>query len=173
MKIFLDTAEISEIQQAASSGLLDGVTTNPSLVAKTGRPLAEVLLDIIAIVDGPISAEVLSTDSAGMLAEGKKLAAIHKNIAVKLPMIPAALPVVKELSQAGIMTNVTLVFSVNQALLAAKAGATFVSPFVGRLDDIGEDGMLLVTDILRVFKNYGFKTQVLAASIRHPQHVKR
>jgi transaldolase len=173
MKIFLDTAAVAEIEQAAVTGLLDGITTNPSLVAKSGRPLTDVLLDIIKLVNGPISAEVLSTDSAGMLAEGKTLAAIHPNITVKLPMIPAALPVVKQLHEAGIMTNVTLVFSVNQALLAAKAGATFVSPFVGRLDDIGEDGMMVVSDILHVYKNYGYNTQVLAASLRHPQHVKQ
>lgn len=173
MKIFLDTAEIKEIQQAAQTGLLDGITTNPSLVAKSGRTLADVITEIAQLVDGPISAEVLSTTTTDMIAEGMKLAAIHPNITVKLPMIAAAMPAVKQLNQAGIKTNVTLIFSVNQALLAAKAGATFVSPFVGRLDDIGEDGMMLVSDIVHIYKNYGFKTQVLAASIRHPQHVKQ
>lgn len=173
MKIFLDTAEIREIEQAAQTGLLDGITTNPSLVAKSGRALADVITEIAQLVNGPISAEVLGTTAADMLAEGRKLAAIHPNITVKLPMIAAAMPVVKQLNQAGIKTNVTLVFSVNQALLAAKAGATFVSPFVGRLDDIGEDGMMLVSDIVHVYRNYGFTTQVLAASMRHPQHVKQ
>lgn len=173
MKIFLDTAEIKEIQQAAQTGLLDGITTNPSLVAKSGRALADVIAEIAKLVDGPISAEVLSLNTADMIAEGMKLAAIHPNITVKLPMIASAMPAVKQLHHAGIKTNVTLVFSVNQALLAAKAGATFVSPFVGRLDDIGEDGMMLVSDIVHVYKNYGFKTQVLAASMRHPQHVKQ
>lgn len=171
MKLFLDTAEIEEIKAAATTGLIDGITTNPTLIAKSGRNFETVIKEITEIIDGPISAEVISTDTATMLEEGLALANIHPNVTVKLPMIPAAMPVVTTLAQAGIMVNVTLVFSVSQALLAAKAGATFVSPFVGRLDDIGEDGMNLVHDILHVFQNYNFSTQVLAASIRHPQHV--
>lgn len=173
MKIFLDTANIDEIRQAAATGVLDGVTTNPSLVAKTGQPFEDILREIVQLVDGPISAEVIGTTTSEMLREGKALAQIHPNITVKLPMIKAAMPVVRELVTAGTMVNVTLVFSVNQALLAAKAGATFVSPFVGRLDDIGEDGMMLVSDILHVYHTYGFTTKVLAASLRHPQHVKQ
>lgn len=171
MKLFLDTAIISEIKAAAATGLVDGITTNPSLVAKSGRNFTTTLKQITKLIDGPISAEVISTTSKEMLAEGLILAAIHPNITVKLPMTMAAMPVVRQLHERGIMTNVTLVFSANQALLAAKAGATFVSPFVGRLDDVGQDGMQLVSEILHVFQNYGFETQVLAASIRHPQHV--
>ncbi|MFA5995296.1 MAG: fructose-6-phosphate aldolase [Patescibacteria group bacterium] len=171
MKIFLDTAEIKEIKQAAETGLIDGVTTNPSLIAKSGRKFADVIKEIVKIVDGPISAEVISLTSPEMLAEAHKLAKIHKNITIKLPMVAAAMPVVKQLTKEKIKTNVTLIFSANQALLAAKAGATFVSPFVGRLDDIAEDGMNLVADILNIYQQYGFKTQVIAASIRHPLHV--
>lgn len=173
MKLFLDTAIIDEIKKAATTGLLDGVTTNPSLVAKSGRKFEEVLREIVAIVNGPISAEVISTTTQEMLEEGRKLAKIHPNITVKLPMIPQAMPVVRQLTSEGVMVNVTLIFSANQALLAAKAGATFVSPFVGRLDDIQEDGMKVVSDIIHVYRNYGFKTQVLVASVRHPQHVKQ
>lgn len=173
MKLFLDTAEISEIREAAKTGLLDGVTTNPSLVAKSGSSFEDVLKEITTVVDGPISAEVISTTTQEMLVESKRLAKIHPNIAVKLPMIPAAMPVVAELKKLGVMTNVTLVFSVNQALLAAKAGATFVSPFVGRLDDAGENGMQVVSNIIKVYRNYNFSTQVLAASIRRPEHVQQ
>ncbi len=171
MKLFLDTAEVEEIKLAAATGLIDGITTNPSLIAKSGRNFEEVVKEITTIVDGPISAEVISTETDAMLKEGRALAKIHENITVKLPMIEASMPVVKQLTAEGIKTNVTLVFSVNQALLAAKAGATFVSPFVGRLDDIGENGMNLVGDIVHLFNNYGFKTQILAASIRHPHHI--
>lgn len=173
MKVFLDTADIAEIRQAAATGLLDGITTNPSLVAKTKRTFADILRDITALVNGPISAEVISTNPAGMVREGHTLARIHSNIVVKLPMTRTAMPVVRQLADEGIPTNVTLVFSVNQAMLAAKAGASYVSPFVGRLDDIGEDGMMLVSDIIHVYHNYGVQTKVLAASIRHPQHVKQ
>lgn len=176
MKFFLDTADVQLIEQTAKSGLVDGVTTNPSLIAQAvakdpGTTRDSIVQSIAAIVDGPISAEVISTETEAMLAEGKALAGMHKNIVVKLPMIPAALPVIHELTQNGIAVNVTLLFSVNQALLAAKAGATFVSPFVGRIDDTGEDGMNLVRNIVHVFQTYGFTTQVLAASIRHPLHV--
>lgn len=173
MKIFLDTASIEEIKQAASTGLLDGVTTNPSLVAQAGRKREDVIAEIAALVPGSISAEVLSTTTAEMLVEGLALAKIHPNVTVKLPMIKAAMPVVKALSAQGITTNVTLVFTVQQALLAAKAGATYISPFVGRLDDIGHDGMGVVSDILHVLSNYNFPTQVLVASVRHMQHVKQ
>lgn len=171
MKIFLDTALVSEIKAAAETGLVDGVTTNPTLIAKSGRKFETVIKEIAKIVDGPISAEVISTQPKQMLKEGRALASIHPNVTVKLPMITGAMPVVKQLVSEGIMVNVTLVFSLNQALLAAKAGATFVSPFVGRLDDTGEDGMNLVSNIVHVYQNYGFTTQVLAASIRHPLHV--
>lgn len=173
MKLFLDTAIIDEIKLAAATGLLDGVTTNPTLIANSGRKHTEVIKEITAIVDGPISAEVLSTTTAEMLADGKELAKIHPNVTVKLPMIAAAMPVVKQLAAAGIKTNVTLVFSVQQALLAAKAGATFISPFVGRLDDAGENGMQVVADIIQVFKHYQFSTQVLVASVRSLEHVKQ
>lgn len=173
MKLFLDTADVNEIKLAAASGLIDGVTTNPSLVAKAGRPFETVLKEICALVNGPISAEVISVETDQMIIEGRKLAKIHPNITVKLPMIAAAMPAVKQLASEGIMTNVTLVFTVNQALLAAKAGATFVSPFVGRLDDIHEPGMDVVRDIVQVFKTYDFSTQVLAASMRHPEHIKQ
>lgn len=173
MRLFLDTALIDEIKQAASTGLIDGVTTNPTLIAKAGRPLEEVIKEIAAIVDGPISAEVLAMEAAAMLPEAQALAKIHPNVIIKLPMIQAALPVVQQLSSEGIKTNVTLVFSVNQALLAAKAGATYISPFVGRLDDAGENGMAVVADIIRVFKEYNFSTQVLVASVRHPDHVRQ
>jgi len=173
MKLFLDTADVNEIKLAAASGLIDGVTTNPSLVAKTGRKFETVLQEICQIVDGPISAEVISVETEQMITEGRKLASIHPNITVKLPMIAAAMPAVKQLASEQIKTNVTLVFSVNQALLAAKAGATFVSPFVGRLDDINESGIDLIRDIVQVFKNYNFTTQVLAASMRHPEHIRQ
>ena len=171
MKFFIDTADIEEIRKAHAMGMVDGVTTNPSLVAKTGRPFAEVLKDILAVVDGPVNAEVVSLDAAGMIKEGKGYAKLHDNIVVKVPMTTEGLVAVKQLTAEGIPTNVTLIFSPNQALLAAKAGASYVSPFVGRLDDISEDGMAMVGQILEIFGNYDFPTQTLVASIRHPIHV--
>ncbi len=171
MKFFLDTADVSEIREAASWGVVDGVTTNPSLVAKTGRPMRDVIREICSIVDGPISAEVLSLKADGMVEEAKELAEIHTNIAVKIPLTIDGLKAVHMLSQLGIKTNVTLVFSAPQALLAAKAGATFVSPFIGRLDDIGHEGMDLVREVVEIFDISGFATEVIVASIRHPRHV--
>jgi transaldolase len=171
MKFFLDTASVKEIQEAASLGLLDGVTTNPSLVAKEGRVFREVLVEICNIVDGPISAEVVSLEADAMVKEGKELAKIHKNIVVKVPLIPEGLKATKRLTAEGIRVNVTLCFSPTQALLAAKAGAWCVSPFIGRLDDISSNGMELIRQILTIYKNYDFKTYVLVASVRHPQHV--
>src|SRR2546425_9636425 len=173
MKFFLDTANVKEIQEAASLGLLDGVTTNPSLVAKEGRSLSfkEVLVEICNIVDGPISAEVVSLEADAMVKEGKDLAKIHKNIVVKVPLTPEGLKACKALTTQGIRVNVTLCFSPNQALLAAKAGAWCVSPFIGRLDDISEHGMGLIQDIVTIYRNYHFKTKVLVASVRHPRHV--
>lgn len=171
MKFFIDTANINEIKEAASYGLLDGVTTNPSLVAKEGKNFRQLLDEILKIVDGPISAEVVSTDYNGMMIEAQELAKIHKNIVVKVPLIKEGIKAVKSLSDEGIKTNVTLCFSPSQALLAAKAGATYVSPFVGRLDDISHDGMELVQQIVQIYENYNFKTQVLVASIRHPLHL--
>ncbi len=171
MKFFLDTASVKEIQEAASLGLLDGITTNPSLVAKEGRVFREVLVEICNIVDGPISAEVVSIEADAMVKEGKELAKIHKNIVVKVPLIAEGLKATKRLTAEGIKVNVTLCFSPTQALLAAKAGAWCVSPFIGRLDDISSNGMELIRQILTIYKNYDFKTQVLVASVRHPQHV--
>jgi transaldolase len=171
MKFFIDTANINEIKEAASYGLLDGVTTNPSLVAKEGKNFRELLDEIIKIVDGPISAEVVSTDYNGIMKEAHELAKIHKNIVVKVPLIKEGIKAVKSLTEEGIKTNVTLCFSPSQALLAAKAGATYISPFIGRLDDISHDGMELVQQIVQIYNNYNFKTQVLVASIRHPLHV--
>ena len=171
MEFFIDTADVGEIREAQSMGVLDGVTTNPSLIAKTGRPFREVLEEICTIVDGPISAEVVATDVAGMIREGARLAAIHSNIAVKLPITVDGIKACKALTGRGIKTNLTLCFSANQALLAAKAGATFVSPFVGRLDDIGQDGMALIRDLVAIYRTYGYATKVLVASIRHPEHV--
>ena len=171
MKFFIDTANIDEIKEAASLGILDGVTTNPSLVAKEGKNFRELLDEIIKIVDGPISAEVISTDYDGMLKEARELAAIHKNIVVKIPLIKEGLKAVKALSGEGINTNVTLCFSTSQALLAAKAGATYISPFVGRLDDISTSGMDLISQIVQIYSNYNFQTEVLVASIRHPLHL--
>lgn len=172
MKLFLDTAEISEINAGAKTGLIDGITTNPSLLAKSGRSFANVVKDITKIIDGPISLEVLSTTTDKMLKEGRVLAKLHPNIVVKLPMTMAAMPVVKQLRSENIPVNVTLVFSANQALLAAKAGATYVSPFIGRLDDVGENGIELIHEILQVYQNYNITTQVLAASIRHVSHIR-
>jgi len=171
MKFFLDTASVKEIQEAASLGLLDGVTTNPSLVAKEGRVFREVLVEICNIVDGPISAEVVSIEADAMVKEGRELAKIHKNIVVKVPLIAEGLKATKRLTAEGIRVNVTLCFSPTQALLAAKAGAWCVSPFIGRLDDISSNGMELIRQIITIYKNYDFKTYVLVASVRHPQHV--
>jgi transaldolase len=171
MKFYLDTANVKEIQEAASLGLLDGVTTNPSLVAKEGRSFKEMLVEICSIVDGPISAEVVSVEADAMVKEGKELAKIHKNIVVKVPLIAEGLKATKRLAAEGIKVNVTLCFSPTQALLAAKAGAWCVSPFIGRLDDISSNGMELIRQILTIYKNYDYKTFVLVASVRHPQHV--
>lgn len=171
MKFFIDSAAIDEIREAASLGILDGVTTNPSLVAKEGRNFRELLDEILEIVDGPVSAEVVAIDTDGILKEGRELAAIHPNIVVKVPLIREGIKAVRILSAEGIKTNVTLCFSPTQALLAAKAGATYISPFVGRLDDISHDGMEVIRQIVAIYSNYGYTTQVLAASIRHPLHV--
>lgn len=171
MKLFIDTANIDEIKEAASWGVLDGVTTNPSLIAKEGRNFQEVIKEIVEIVDGPISAEVIALDADKMVEEGEELARIHENIVVKVPMTKEGLKATKALAQKGIKVNVTLVFSANQALLAAKAGATYVSPFLGRVDDIGSTGMNLVEEIINIFNIHGYDTQTIAASIRHPLHV--
>ena len=171
MKIFIDTANLEQIKEVNSWGILDGVTTNPSLVAKEGCEFEARVKDICAVVDGPISAEAVSMNADGMVKEARELSRLHKNIIVKIPMTAEGLKAVKVLSKEGVRTNVTLVFSPNQALLAAKAGATYVSPFVGRLDDISHDGMDLVRDIVKIYNNYGYKTQVIVASIRHPVHV--
>lgn len=171
MKIFIDTANINEIKEAAAMGLLDGVTTNPSLVAKEGREFIPLLKEICAVVNGDISAEVVATDLEGMLREGRDLAKVDDKIVVKVPLIKEGLKAVKALKAEGIRTNVTLCFSPNQALLAAKAGAYIISPFVGRLDDISTSGMDLVSQIVTIYHNYGYETQVLVASIRHPLHV--
>jgi len=171
MKFFLDTANLEELRKGASWGILDGVTTNPSLIAKEGKPLAEHIREICGIVDGDISAEVVSTEADAMIPEGRKLAAIHKNVVVKCPLTRDGIVATCALAKEGIRVNVTLCFTAGQALLAAKAGAYIVSPFVGRLDDIGYNGVDLVRDIVQVYRNYGFKTQVLAASLRSPLHV--
>jgi transaldolase len=171
LKLFLDTANVGEIQEAASLGILDGVTTNPSLVAKEQRDFKELVKEICSIVNGPVSAEVVATDLQGMLSEARDLAKIHDNIVVKIPLIREGLKAVKRLKAEGIRVNVTLCFSPTQALLAAKAGAYFISPFVGRLDDISHSGMDLIKDIVTIYRNYDFETQVLVASIRHPLHV--
>lgn len=171
MEFFIDTADVEEIRRADAMGLVDGVTTNPSLVAKTGRPFEEVIKEIVGIVDGPISAEATATDTAGMLKEARHLSSIHKNIVVKIPLTAAGLSAVSELKKEGIKTNVTLCFSPNQALLAAKSGATYISPFVGRLDDVAHEGLEIVEQILDIYRNYDFDTKVLVASVRHPLHV--
>src|SRR5436309_2371841 len=171
MKFFIDTANVSEIREAESLGVLDGVTTNPSLVAREGREFVETLKEIVTIVDGPISAEVVATDYDGMLREAEPLTKIHPNIVIKVPLIKAGLQACKTLREKGVRVNVTLCFSANQALLAAKAGATYISPFIGRLDDISTFGMELIQQIRTIYDNYGFETQILAASIRHPVHV--
>lgn len=172
MEFFIDTGDINEIKTAYAWGFVDGVTTNPSLVAKTGKNQMELIKEIAAIVDGPISAEVISLDAEGMIKEGTELAKIHKNVVIKLPMTKDGMIACKHFSQNNIKTNVTLVFSANQALLAAKNGATYVSPFVGRLDDVGQTGMELIQEIRVIFNNYGFETKILAASLRHSTHVK-
>ncbi|WP_026486260.1 fructose-6-phosphate aldolase [Caldanaerobius polysaccharolyticus] len=171
MKFFIDTANVEEIKEANDLGVIAGVTTNPSLVAKEGRDFIEVIKEIASIVDGPISAEVISDDHQGMIQEARKLAKIHNNIVIKIPMTAEGLKAVKVLSKEGIKTNVTLIFSANQALLAARAGATYVSPFVGRLDDISTEGMQLIQDIVEIFKNYDISTEIIVASVRHPIHV--
>ena len=172
MKFFVDTADVAEIRELAETGLLDGVTTNPSLIMKAGRPIAEVIAEICDLTPGPVSAEVAAIDLEGMLKEGRKLAAIAKNVAVKVPLTLDGLKACRKLTDEGRMVNVTLCFTANQALLAAKAGATFISPFIGRLDDIGLDGMELIEEIRAIYDNYDFGTQLLAASIRTPNHVK-
>ena len=172
MEFFIDTANLTEIKNAQAMGLIDGVTTNPSLMAKEKGDSKALLKEICQIVDGPISAEVIATDYDGMMKEGLELAAIHKNIVIKLPLILEGLKACKSFSEKGIRTNVTLCFSPNQALLAAKCGATYVSPFVGRLDDIGQSGMELIGEIKKIYDNYNFKTKILSASIRHTDHVR-
>ncbi len=171
MKLFIDTADVDEIRKAAAMGLLDGVTTNPSLIAKTGRPFAEVIKEICEIVPGPVSAECIATTAPEMIVEARKVAAIADNVVVKVPLTVDGLTATKTLSDEGISTNVTLCFHPVQALMAAKAGATYVSPFVGRLDDIATEGMALIADIVTIFGNYAFETEVLVASVRHPIHV--
>lgn len=171
MKIFMDTANVEEIAKFVDWGVVYGVTTNPSLIAKSGRTQAEVIPEIAALVSGPVSAEVISTECAGMVEEARKLAKIAGNVVIKIPCIPEGLKAVKILSAEGIKTNVTLVFSMSQALMAARAGATYVSPFIGRLDDIGENGVQLVENIVKAFKLYGIETEVIAASIRNLEHV--
>ena len=171
MKFFIDTANINEIKEAHSMGMVDGVTTNPSLIAKEGRDFKEIIQEICAVVDGPISAEVISLDTEGMIKEARDLAGIHANIVVKIPMTVDGLKATRQLTQEEIKTNVTLVFSPLQALMAAKAGATFVSPFIGRLDDLSQEGMLLVEQIVEIYSNYAFDTEIIVASVRSPLHV--
>jgi transaldolase len=171
MKFFIDTANIAEIREAHSMGMVDGVTTNPSLIAKEGGDFEEIIQEICEIVDGPISAEVIALDTDGMVGEARALAEIHKNIVVKIPMTVDGLKAVRTLAQDGIRTNVTLIFSPLQALMAAKAGATYVSPFVGRLDDLSQDGMILVEQVVDIFDTYGYETEVIVASVRNPIHV--
>lgn len=170
MKIFIDSGDIGEIREAQAMGVIDGVTTNPSLLAKAGKPTRAAIVEICDVVDGPISAEVVAVDKDGILREGRELAKIHKNVVVKVPLIDEGLKAVRIFTQEGIKTNVTLCFSAAQALLAAKAGATYISPFVGRIDDTAGDGMDLIGQICTIYKNYGFETQVLTASVRHPVH---
>ena len=171
MQFFIDSADVGDIKKAMALGLCDGVTTNPSLVAKTGRPFGDVLKEICGLVPGPISAEVTATDAEGMLKEARALAKYGPQVVIKIPLIVEGLKAVKVLAGEGVKTNVTLCFSAVQALLAAKAGATYVSPFVGRLDDISQDGMELIADIVQIYRNYRFDTKVLVASVRHPVHV--
>ncbi|HIQ36482.1 MAG TPA: fructose-6-phosphate aldolase [Desulfocapsa sulfexigens] len=171
MKFFIDTANLEQIKKGVEMGMVDGVTTNPSLIAREDKPFEQILKEIVEVVDGPISAEVVSLEAEGMVEEAKVLAAMSDNIVIKIPMIMEGIKAVKRLTEMGIKTNVTLVFSAAQALLAAKAGATYVSPFVGRLDDIGTNGMDLISEIMSILHNYGFQTEVIVASIRSPQHV--
>jgi transaldolase len=170
MKIFIDSGDIGEIKEAAQMGAIDGVTTNPSLLAKAGKPIRQAIAEICEVVDGPVSAEVLSTDTEGMLKEGRELAKLHPNVVVKIPLIVEGLKAVRVLSSENIKTNVTLCFSSSQAVLAAKAGATYVSPFVGRIDDLAEDGMKLIEQLVTIYGNYDFDTEILVASVRHPVH---
>lgn len=171
MKFFADTANIEEIKQIKKWGLLDGVTTNPTIISRENRPFKEVVMDILNIVDGPVSLEVISTDAEGMVKEAIKLASLSPNVVVKIPMTTEGIMAVKELSGRGVKTNVTLTFSPTQALIAAKAGANYVSPFIGRWDDISTEGMQVVEDIITIFNNYGYKTEVIVASVRHPIHI--
>lgn len=171
MKFFIDTADIKEIREASAMGLVDGVTTNPSLVAKSGKKFKDVLLEICDVVKGPVSAEVVGTKYDDIMREAKEYAALRPNIVVKVPMLAEGMKAVRALSAEGIKTNVTLCFSATQALLAAKAGATYISPFVGRLDDVSTNGMQLIAEILQIYENYAFETQVLVASVRHPEHI--
>lgn len=171
MKIFIDTGDIGEIKEAVAMGAIDGVTTNPSLLSKAGKPIKKIIAEICEVVDGPVSAEVLATTTKEILEEGRDLAKIHPNVVVKVPLIVDGLKAVRQLKSEGIRCNVTLCFSAPQALLAAKAGAGFISPFVGRLDDVSEDGMQLIQQIVTIYKNYKYDTEVLVASVRHPIHV--
>jgi transaldolase len=171
MKIFLDTAVVEEIRQANELGVIDGITTNPTLIKRSGRDFGEVIREIASIVDGPISGEVNSLDAKGMIEEGREIAKIHPNMVVKLPLSDQGLIACKKLTSEGIRTNVTLIFTANQALLAMKAGASYVSPFLGRLDDISHDGMQLIEEIVQIIDNYGFDSEIISASIRHPRHV--
>ena len=171
MKFFIDTANVDEIKEVASWGIVDGVTTNPSLIAKEGRIFKDVIKEITEIVDGPISAEVISLNAEGMVKEAMELVPINKNIVIKLPMTKEGLKACKQLSDKGVKTNVTLIFSASQALMAAKAGATYVSPFLGRLDDMSSDGMILIEDIVEIFSNYDIRTEIICASVRHPIHL--
>jgi len=170
MKIFIDSGDIGEIKEATQMGAIDGVTTNPSLLAKAGKPIRQAILEICEVVDGPVSAEVLSTDTEGMLKEGRELAKLHPNVVVKIPLIVDGLKATRVLSSEKIKTNVTLCFSPAQAVLAAKAGATYISPFVGRIDDLAEDGMKLIEQLVTIYGNYDFETEILVASVRHPVH---
>lgn len=172
MKFFIDTGMVEEIKEAATWGIVDGVTTNPSLIAKTGRTQTDVIKEICSLIDGPISAEVISTETDGMLKEAAEIAKWHDNVVIKLPLTIDGIAACKKLTEQGVKTNVTLCFSPNQALLAAKAGATYISPFIGRLDDNGHDGMALIEEIRTIYDNYGYQTQILAASIRHATHVR-
>jgi len=171
MKIFIDTGDIGEIKEAVAMGAIDGVTTNPSLLSKAGKPIKKIIAEICEVVDGPVSAEVLSTTTKEIVEEGRELAKIHPNVVVKVPLIVDGLKAVRQLKSEGIRSNVTLCFSAPQALLAAKAGAGFISPFVGRLDDVSEEGMQLIQQIVTIYKNYKYETEVLVASVRHPIHV--
>ncbi|MCC6573982.1 MAG: fructose-6-phosphate aldolase [Planctomycetes bacterium] len=171
MKFFIDTADVGEIKEARALGILDGVTTNPSLVKKSGRTFKDVATEICKLVEGPVSLEVVSIDCDGMLKEAKELLKYGSNVVIKLPLIPEGLKACRRLSQDGVKTNVTLCFSPVQALLAAKAGASYISPFVGRLDDVGQDGMQIIPEIRKIYDNYGFETEILVASVRHPIHV--